>query len=266
MKLRIILACIALVLQCERASAQYSSQQLERWLQRFPQADTDHDGRLTNKEANDFRKQMQGGSRGDGNDAGGVPREFPVDPGWEADRFPPHAVAYKSPEEIAEIFAKTKEGKQAPVVSYPVPSDRSLRIVGTGHSFMAPGYQAFPLIARAAGLQQPDLLTHVGGGITGSARYKWEQENGIFQFDGRPVPKLLSSIANARWDAMVWGPYYNDRPEYYLCWMDFCLKYNPQMNFYLSDAWPQLEQLPSVPSDESELTAGKVHRTRPSAS
>ena len=197
---------------------------------------------------------MQRGRDGDRGENGGAPREFPVDPGWEAGKFPPDAVAYKSPAEIAEIFAKTQEGRQRPVVSYPVPSDQSLRIVGTGHSFMAPGYKSFPLIARAAGLKQPDLLTHVGGGITGSARYKWEQENGIFQFDGRPVPKLLSSISNAQWDAMVWGPYYNDRPEYYLCWMDFCLKYNPEMKFYLSDAWPQLEQLPKLPSSESELT------------
>ena len=118
---------------------------------------------------------------------------------------------------------------------------------------MVPGFKALPLICRAAGFEQP-LHTHTGGGMTGSARYKWEQENGIFEFDGRPVPKLLASISNAQWDAMVWGPYYNDKPEYYICWMDFCLKYNPGMKFYLSDAWPQLEQLPKTPADESELT------------
>lgn len=226
--------------------------QLERWFKRFPQADTNGDGKLSVEEANAFRKRMLD-SRSNDRRSGGAPREFPVDPGWQTGRFPPHAVAYKSPQEIAEIFAKTGNGRA--VVAYPDPKDDSLRIVGTGHSFMAPGYKTFPLIARAAGLDQPDLLTHIGGGITGSARYKWEQENGIFQFDGRPTPKLLASIANAEWDAMVWGPYYNDRPEYYLCWMDFCLKYNPDMTFFLSDAWPQLEQLPKIPEDESELTA-----------
>ena len=228
-----------------------NAQQLKRWFKRFPQADTNGDGKLSVDEATAFRKRMLGSGRDD-RLTGGTPREFPVDPGWQTGRFPPHAVAYKSPEEIAEIFAKT--GQRRPVVAYPDPEDESLRIVGTGHSFMAPGYKTFPLIARAAGLDQPDLLTHIGGGITGSARYKWEQENGIFQFDGQPTPKLLASIANAQWDAMVWGPYYNDRPEYYLCWMDFCLKYNPDMTFFLSDAWPQLEQLPRIPKDESELT------------
>jgi hypothetical protein len=110
------------------------------------------------------------------------------------------------------------------------------------------------MICEAAGMKQP-LYTHTGGGITGSTRYKWEQENGIFQFDGDPTPKLLASIANAQWDAMMWGPYFNDRPAYYACWIDFCLKYNPQMKFYLSDAWPQLDQLKEIPTSEDELTA-----------
>ena len=52
----------------------------------------------------------------------------------------------------------------------------------------------------------------------------------------------------------MWGPYFNDRPCYYSCWIDFCLKYNPDMKFYLSDAWPQLDQLARTPRSESELT------------
>ena len=118
---------------------------------------------------------------------------------------------------------------------------------------MAPGYRTLPKICEAAGMDQP-LYTHTGGGITGSARYKWEQENGIFQFDGRPVPKLLASISNAQWDAMMWGPYFNDRAEYYSCWIDFCRKYNPDMKFFLSDAWPQLYQLERIPDTEAFFT------------
>jgi hypothetical protein len=145
-----------------------------------------------------LRDPSKGGRRG-------APPEFDVDPGWQADRFPAHAVCYRSPKEIAEIYAKVQGGNRNPVTSYPKPADGSLRIVGTGHSFMGPGYKTFPLIVKAAGFQQPPPLTHTGGGITGSARYKWEQENGIFQFDGNPTPKLLASIANAEWDAMMWG-------------------------------------------------------------
>jgi hypothetical protein len=42
---------------------------------------------------------------------------------------------------------------------------------------------------------------------------------------------------------------------YYSCWIDFCLKYNPGMKFFLSDAWPQLGQLEEVPKTEKPLTA-----------
>ena len=237
------------------AFGQPSAQQLERWLKRFPDADANGDGRLTADEAAAYRQKLR--AKQDQNRPPvqrGAPRNFKVDPGWEADRFPEHAVCYRSPEEIKAIYAKVLGGRGNPVTSYEKPADGALRIVGTGHSFMAPGYKTFPIICRAAGFRQP-LLTHTGGGITGSARYKWEQENGIFQFDGQPRPKLLASIANAEWDAMMWGPYFHDRPAYYACWIDFCLKYSPHMKFYLSDAWPQLGQLKAIPESEDELTA-----------
>ena len=118
---------------------------------------------------------------------------------------------------------------------------------------MMPGYKTMPLIAKGAGMDQP-LYTHTGGGMSGSARYKWEQENGIFGFQGKPYPKLLSSIANADWEAMMFGPYFQDQPKYYSCWIDFCLKYNPDMKFYLSDAWPQLVQLKETPKSEAFFT------------
>jgi len=230
-------------------------QKLARWLEKYPDADANGDGRLTIEEARAYRQKLRG-QTGPGRPATqrGAPSEFTVDPGWDSDRFPDHAVCYRSPQEIKAIYAKTLGDNQRPITSYPKPTNGALRIVGTGHSFMGPGYKTFPIICRAAGFEQP-LLTHTGGGITGSARYKWEQENGIFQFDGNPKPKLLASISNAEWDAMMWGPYFNDRPAYYACWIDFCLKYNPHMNFYLSDAWPQLGQLDEIPASEDVLTA-----------
>ena len=222
-----------------------TAQQLAKWLKRFPRADTNGDGKLTAQEAAAFWQATR---------RAGVVKTFQVNPGWNAERFPDHAVCYKKPDEIANLFRESWE-QSVELASYPKPVDASLRIVGTGHSFMVPGYRTFPLIARAAGLQQPPLVTHTGGGITGSARYKWEQENGIFQFHGKPRPKLLATIANAEWDAMLWGPYYDDRPEFYSCWIDFCLQHNPHMKFFLSDAWPQLDQLDQRPKSEDKLTA-----------
>jgi hypothetical protein len=45
-----------------------------------------------------------------------------------------------------------------------------------------------------------------------------------------------------------------DRPEFYDCWIDFCLQYNPGMTFFLSDAWPQLYQLGERPQSEEVFT------------
>lgn len=242
---------------CSTSSAQTKvpPQQLERWLRRFPEADANRDGQLSLEEANAYRRKLQSADDKQRRPTGrreGAPREFKVDPGWDLDRFPADAVCYKTPDEIKAIYQNVAGNKVA-VVSYDKPDDGALRIVGTGHSFMAPGYRTFPLICKTAGFGQP-LYTHTGGGITGSARYKWEQENGIFQFAGQPTPKLLASIANADWEVMMWGPYFNDRPAYYACWIDFCLKYHPDMKFYLSDAWPQLYQLGKNPESEEFFT------------
>ncbi|QDV40549.1 hypothetical protein Enr13x_03550 [Stieleria neptunia] len=242
-------------LPCQAQSVP-SAKQLENWLKRFPDADANRDGTLTIEEANRYRQTLQSRANRQGNAGGanrGAPREFNVDPGWDRERFPEHAVCYLPPQQIKAIFEQSVGGKRPAVVSFEKPRDGALRIVGTGHSFMAPGYRTFPIICKAAGMTQP-LYTHTGGGMTGSTRYKWEQENGIFDFEGRPEPKLLASIANAKWDAMMWGPYFNDRPVYYSCWIDFCLKYNPDMKFYLSDAWPQLYQLGTNPKSESFFT------------
>jgi hypothetical protein len=248
-----LLALLLVIFGGGVADGQVSEKQLGRLLERFPKADANRDGRLTANEAKAYREKML--QSADGSERrSGTPRTFNVDPGWQAERFPEHAVCYMSPNEIAALFAATPRGNLKSIISYPKPSDGSLRIVGTGHSFMGPGFMTFPRITEAAGLKQPPLVTHTGGGITGSARYKWEQENGIFEFDGKPTPKLLASIANAPWDAMIWGPYHQDHPDYYRCWIDFCLRYNPEMKFYLSDAWPQLEQLDAIPSSEEELT------------
>ena len=54
--------------------------------------------------------------------------------------------------------------------------------------------------------------------------------------------------------------YYHDRPAYYACWIDFCLKYNPHMKFYLMNGWPQLGQLDTIPASEDTLNSETVAR------
>ena len=217
---------------------------LAKLLKRFPESDADGDGKLTQEEAAAYRKALKN-SRGS---IAGKSKDFVPDPGWKEEKFPEHAVCYLTPEQM-----KKQYGGSFP--DLPKSDDGVLRVVGTGHSFMMPGYRTLPDICEAAGFSQP-LFLHTSGGMTGSTRYKWEQENGIFGFDRKPNPKLLPAIANAGWDAMMWGPYGQDRPEYYTCWIDFCLKYNPNMKFYLSDAWIRLWPYDGgkPPKDESQYT------------
>ena len=231
----------------------WTPEQLAAWLKRFPESDADGDGKLTREEAAAYRKAVQN-SLGK---VSGKKGTFVPNPGWKEARFPEHAVCYLTAEQMKE-----KCGGNFP--DLPKSEDGVLRVVGTGHSFMAPGYRTLPLICEAAGFSQP-LYTHIGGGMTGSARYKWEQENGIFDFDKKPKPKLLPAIANAGWDAMMWGPYSQDQPEYYACWMDFCLKYNPDMKFYLSDAWIRLWPFDggTPPDDESGYTPNSSTNSKP---
>lgn len=238
--LRRLIAFLALTSTASAAAP--SAEQLARWLEKFPKADADKDGTLSLEEAISYRDKHQPKNA----PQRGTPRSFKVDPGWEKDRFPDHAICYQTPKQLKANFPSA-------VKTFEKPTDGALRIVGTGHSFMGPGYKTLPIICKAAGFTQP-LRLHTSGGITGSARYKWEQENGIFQFDGKPQPKLLPAIANGEWEAMMWGPYFKDRPEFYTCWIDFCLKYNPGMKFYLSDGWPQIEQFDERPTSEDVFT------------
>jgi len=216
---------------------QRSEARMAQMLKRFPEADTNGDGKLSPKEFQAANQLAQAAA------ARAIPK---FDPGWDENAFPSHAVSLKTPEEIKAIYERGKPARtyveSRDAMSFPKPAGGILRIVGTGHSFTAPGYRTLPAITRAAGFEQP-LSLHNGGGRTGSVSYKWEQENGIFEFDWKPVPKLLTAISNAEWEAMIWGPYTADRPKFYTSWIDFCEKYNPGMKYFLMDAWPTLGQV-----------------------
>ncbi|MDP7130299.1 MAG: hypothetical protein QF437_07415, partial [Planctomycetota bacterium] len=143
------------------------------------------------------------------------------------------ATYLKTAEEIRAM--PLKGGSGARKLSYPKGS--GLRIVATGHSWMRPGFSTLPQIAQAAGLQQ-QLRVNSRGGEMGAARMMWEFENGVLS-SRRANPVCMAAITTGRWDAMMWGSYTNDRPEYYFAWIDFCLKYNPKMEFYRFNGWPQ---------------------------
>lgn len=255
---------LAVVVPCSIAQAQeLTESRLAKLLKRFPEADANGDGKLTEKEFKAARQQFQTDEQRNARQAAAA-RAIPTfDPGWEEDEFPPHAVSLKTPEEIMAIYKRGAAGRTyagaKDAMSFPKPADGIMRIVGTGHSFTAPGYRTLPAITLAAGFEQP-LSLHNGGGRTGSVSYKWEQENGIYEFDGKPLPKLLAAISNAKWEAMIWGPYTGDRPKFYTSWIDFCEQHSPGMKYFVIDGWPTLSQVQMVlkrkgnPESESFFT------------
>jgi hypothetical protein len=145
-----------------------------------------------------------------------------------------NATYLKNPAQIRTIPVKGGGGSKK--LSYLKGS--GLRIVATGHSWMRPGFGTLPEIAGAAGIEQR-LRVNSRGGELGAARMMWELENGILSSRGKPNPVCMAAITTGKWDAMMWGSYTNDRPEYYFGWIDFCLKFNPKMEFYVFNGWPQ---------------------------
>jgi hypothetical protein len=145
-----------------------------------------------------------------------------------------NATYLKPPAQIRAM--SIKGGGDTSKLSYPKSS--GLRIVATGHSWMRPGFGTLPEIAKAAGLEQR-LRVNYRGGERGAARMMWELENGILSSRGKSNPVCMSAVTTGKWDVMMWGSYTNDRPDYYFGWIDFCLKFNPKMEFYVFNGWPQ---------------------------
>ncbi|MFP6617571.1 MAG: hypothetical protein VCB26_14300, partial [Candidatus Hydrogenedentota bacterium] len=114
-----------------------NNERLKRVLERFPGADINGDGVLTQAELRTARAQRNAETQQ-------TPRTqqtqgaLVFDPGWEKDEFPAHAASLKTPDEIMAIYksgpkARTNAANDA--MSFPKPADGIMRIVGTGHSF-----------------------------------------------------------------------------------------------------------------------------------
>src|SRR5207244_3300046 len=99
------------------------------------------------------------------------------------------------------------------------PKGNGLRILMTGHSWVAPGRVSLPKIAEAAGLTGHHQRSHTSGGFSGSALAIWASEVGRFQ--NQPAKTiLLPAIATGQWDVMTWGAFYGDQPQTYSQWID----------------------------------------------
>ena len=125
--MRLMTVCVVLFSTTSMLAADPpSAQQLAKWLKRFPKADANGDGKLTAQEAAAYWKSRR---------STGVVKTIRVDPGWNKERFPDHAVCYKNPDQIAAVLREVLK-QPVKLASYPKPDDGSLRIVGTGNYFI----------------------------------------------------------------------------------------------------------------------------------
>lgn len=142
------------------------------------------------------------------------------------------------------------------------PKGNGLRILSTGHSWVAPALGTLNPIATAAGYTGHHLLSHTAGSEKGSARSIWAAEQGGEDPGQSQTPRqaiLLPALATGQWDVMTWGAYYWDRVEDYEPWIDACLKANPDMVFYIQDGWPLTKDF-TTPAGEYDLEAMRVRQ------
>lgn len=206
------LSALAVLLMPTILPAAAEDPRLAVLLERFPDADANSDGVLTEAEAIDFLAKRRGGNK----------EQNPA-------IFEPSA---------ADFQAAIEGGK---ALAFPKTDDGSLRLAMTGHSWVAPGIATLPPLAEAAGYAGHRQVTHTGGGGTGSANAIWLKEFGKWQDGVAAKPTLIPAINTGEWDVMTWGPFLKDEPKYYTQWIDFCLEHNPKTAFYLQDAWPRFD-------------------------
>ncbi|MGB0580924.1 MAG: EF-hand domain-containing protein [Limisphaerales bacterium] len=209
---RLLLASLLTVLTANATTADPAEERLKRAFKQFPAADLNNDGTLTQKELQSFHRESARKMR--------KPKVYST-------IFKPSA------DELKQAFEGNK-GKGA----LKSPKGNGLRILITGHSWVAPANKTLPAIAAAAGLDGHRQRAHISGGATGAANAIWLKEFG--KFEKQPAkPIIIPALATGEWDVLAWGSYYADETVYFSQWMDVALHHNPGMTFFIQDGWPR---------------------------
>jgi len=184
-----------------------NSARLKKGLKDYPEADTDGDGILSLKEARTFLKKAAGGGKKSSAGSGESDKAIEV-PKEELER-----------DDLEEFEPEGSGGKGA-------------KMLFIGHSLVAPVESHFrKRVAPGAGLRGYESRMQYSGGKTGAPLRHWNY-TGAKQ-------KTRPALMTGRWDCLAMGMYYYwSEVEDISRWIDFALKYNPAMKFYLQDGWP----------------------------
>ena len=187
-----------------------NNSRLKKGLKDYPEADTDGDGVLTLKEARTFLKKMAEEDKkspprkkGDSDTAIEVPKE-------ELER------------DDLEKFEPEEAG------------DEGVKMLFIGHSLVAPVEKMIRYISRGVRLKDYESRMQYSGGKSGAPLRHWNYTGS--------KQKTRPALMTGKWDHLAMGMYYYwAEVEDISRWIDFSLKYNPGMKFYLQDGWPAVD-------------------------
>ena len=184
-----------------------NNSRLKKGLKDYPEADTDGDGVLTLKEARTFLKKMADGDE-----------KSPARKGGDSD------TAIEVPkEELQRDDLEKFEPEGA--------GDGGVKMLFIGHSLVAPVEKMIRYISRGVRLKDYESRMQYSGGKSGAPLRHWNYTGS--------KQKTRPALMTGKWDYMAMGMYYYwAEVEDISRWIDFALKYNPGMKFYLQDGWP----------------------------
>ena len=175
---------------------------LKKALKDYPEADLNKDGILTREEAVSFIRSLRDRSGSDNSDKA---IEVPED-------------------ELARDDLEDFEPEN--------PADGGVKMLFIGHSLVAPVESYLrKQVASKTRLKGYESRLQYSGGKSGAPLRHWN-------YTGRRQ-KTRPALMTGKWGYMAMGMYYYwAEVEDISRWIDFALKYNPSMKFYLQDGWP----------------------------
>jgi len=121
---------------------------------------------------------------------------------------------------------------------------KGLWVASTGHSLVAPALEPFGRAAASAGLDGHRQIRQLSGGASGAPRSHWEKP------DSEQVVKR--ALATGKCDVLTMGSHsVGSEVEDFARWIDLGLKHNPEMVFFVQDAWPYLTELFDVKGNKT---------------
>jgi len=112
--------------------------------------------------------------------------------------------------------------------------EKGLTVASMGHSLVPGALEASGKIASTAGYEEHKQIRQTRGGVRGTAKAHWD-----YTGDDQVIKPLLEK---GEVDVLTMAVHYQgSEPEDFARWIDLGLEHNPDMRFYIMDAWPQLQ-------------------------